>query len=237
MATAEQAYLRSELQRRHDRLQSALRSPSAEASLSSLLDQVDAALTRMDQGTYGICKACHTPIETDRLLADPLLQFCLDDLTREERHEVSWLAIVGTGIPFVLALLLGPWLVRPELAGPNGNRLSLIIILAVGVAVTSASVVLFGEAIWDPVVLLGRFNQPVVALVVTQIMLRDHLRNAIRRLRLLMGILIQGQTNRITIGRTGRSEHDLADPRGRTRLEYVEEAEHIDPGIIDRTIG
>ncbi len=33
----------------------------------------------------------------------------------------------------------------------------------IGVAVTSASVVLFGEAIWDPVVLLGRFNQPIVA--------------------------------------------------------------------------
>ncbi|MBV8070784.1 MAG: NCS1 family nucleobase:cation symporter-1 [Acidobacteriaceae bacterium] len=33
----------------------------------------------------------------------------------------------------------------------------------IGVAVTSASVVLFGEAIWDPVVLLGRFQQPVVA--------------------------------------------------------------------------
>jgi len=35
----------------------------------------------------------------------------------------------------------------------------------IGVAVTSASVVIFGEAIWDPVVLLGRFNQPAVALV------------------------------------------------------------------------
>jgi NCS1 family nucleobase:cation symporter-1 len=35
----------------------------------------------------------------------------------------------------------------------------------IGVAVTSASVVLFGEAIWDPVALLGRFNQPAVALV------------------------------------------------------------------------
>jgi NCS1 family nucleobase:cation symporter-1 len=33
----------------------------------------------------------------------------------------------------------------------------------IGVAVTSASVVLFGEAIWDPVVLLGKFHQPVVA--------------------------------------------------------------------------
>jgi nucleobase:cation symporter-1, NCS1 family len=35
----------------------------------------------------------------------------------------------------------------------------------IGVAVTSASVVLFGEAIWDPVVLIGRFHSPVAALV------------------------------------------------------------------------
>jgi nucleobase:cation symporter-1, NCS1 family len=33
----------------------------------------------------------------------------------------------------------------------------------IGVAVTSASVVLFGEAIWDPVALLGHFNEPLVA--------------------------------------------------------------------------
>src|SRR4051812_14321003 len=33
----------------------------------------------------------------------------------------------------------------------------------IGVAVTSASVVLFGEAIWDPVVLLGRFQHRLVA--------------------------------------------------------------------------
>jgi NCS1 family nucleobase:cation symporter-1 len=35
----------------------------------------------------------------------------------------------------------------------------------IGVAVTSASEVIFGEPIWDPVVLLGRFNQPIVALI------------------------------------------------------------------------
>jgi nucleobase:cation symporter-1, NCS1 family len=33
----------------------------------------------------------------------------------------------------------------------------------IGVAVTSASAVLFGEAIWDPVLLLQRFRQPLVA--------------------------------------------------------------------------
>ncbi len=35
----------------------------------------------------------------------------------------------------------------------------------IGVAVTSASAVIFGEAIWDPVVLLGRFKQPLIALI------------------------------------------------------------------------
>lgn len=35
----------------------------------------------------------------------------------------------------------------------------------IGVAVTSASTVIFGQPIWDPVELLGRFNQPLVAFV------------------------------------------------------------------------
>src|SRR5579883_695241 len=35
----------------------------------------------------------------------------------------------------------------------------------IGVAVTSASAVLFGQPIWDPVQLIGRFHQPAVALV------------------------------------------------------------------------
>ena len=35
----------------------------------------------------------------------------------------------------------------------------------IGVAVTSASVLIFGEAVWDPVVLLGKLNRPMVALI------------------------------------------------------------------------
>jgi len=89
LAVAEQTYLRAELERRRTRLKSALSTPPAATSLTSLLDEVDAALARMDDGTYGLCEACHTPIETDRLLADPLIQFCLDDLSREERHALE----------------------------------------------------------------------------------------------------------------------------------------------------
>src|SRR6516165_1637469 len=35
----------------------------------------------------------------------------------------------------------------------------------IGVAVTSASILLFGEALWDPVALLGRFHQPLIAFI------------------------------------------------------------------------
>jgi len=34
-----------------------------------------------DQGTFGLCETCHDTIEAERLLADPLVRFCLDHLT------------------------------------------------------------------------------------------------------------------------------------------------------------
>lgn len=86
--------------------------------------------------------------------------------TREERREVSWLAVVGTGIPFVLGLVLGPWLVHPSLAGPNGNRISLIIILAVGVAVTSVPVV--SKIFADLKILHTRFARLVLGVAVLE---------------------------------------------------------------------
>ena len=89
MATAQQGYLRTELERRFDRLEEALQSPAADPSLSKLLGEVDAALTRMDAGTYGLCETCHDSIEADRLLANPLEQFCLDHLTTEERRALE----------------------------------------------------------------------------------------------------------------------------------------------------
>jgi Kef-type K+ transport system membrane component KefB len=85
---------------------------------------------------------------------------------RGERSEVSWLAVVGTGTPFLLALLLGPWLVRPQLSGPNGNRISLIIILAVGVAVTSVPVV--SKIFADLKILHTRFARLVLAVAVLE---------------------------------------------------------------------
>src|SRR5258708_37365384 len=86
MASAEQSYLRTELEQRRGRLHAALRSPAADASLSQLLTAVDAALHRIDQGTFGLCETCHETVEKERVLADPLVRLCLDHLTSSEQR-------------------------------------------------------------------------------------------------------------------------------------------------------
>jgi len=63
-----------------------------EADLS-ILEQVQAeladvehALQRLDDGTYGTCEACGKPIDESRLEALPAARFCLDDQARAERE-------------------------------------------------------------------------------------------------------------------------------------------------------
>src|SRR6266481_4994821 len=89
MITAEQAYLRTELEKRRERLHAALHSPAPDPSLQQLLTAVDAALHRVDKGTFGLCEACHDSVEPERLLADPLVQFCLDHLTSVEQRALE----------------------------------------------------------------------------------------------------------------------------------------------------
>jgi phosphoserine phosphatase RsbU/P len=50
---------------------------------------VDSAVKRMDEGTYGICDACHDTIEKERLIADPLVRLCLDHLTSDEQRALE----------------------------------------------------------------------------------------------------------------------------------------------------
>src|SRR5260370_14886722 len=89
MATVEQTYLRSELVKRLERLQSALASPGADASFTQLLSEVDSALHQMDHGTYRLCEQCYETIEVDLLLADPLVRFCLYHFTSAQRRALE----------------------------------------------------------------------------------------------------------------------------------------------------
>jgi RNA polymerase-binding transcription factor DksA len=48
--------------------------------------QIEAALHRLEQGTYGVCQACGRKIAEERLEALPATRFCVDDQAKAERE-------------------------------------------------------------------------------------------------------------------------------------------------------
>ncbi|HZU78351.1 MAG TPA: TraR/DksA C4-type zinc finger protein [Acidimicrobiales bacterium] len=69
-----------------------------EADLSTLeqveaeLEDVDHALERLDEGSYGVCEACGRPIGDERLAVQPAARFCVEDQAAAERE-------ARTGLP------------------------------------------------------------------------------------------------------------------------------------------
>lgn len=83
------SYLRDQLVIRRQRLELAAKAGGVPAGIDDLLCEVDAALARMDGGTYGLCEVCHDAVEKDRLLADPLVRLCLDHLSADQRRRLE----------------------------------------------------------------------------------------------------------------------------------------------------
>ncbi len=88
MASMGDHALRQQLLVRRRRLQAELPAED-DSELIRLLNEVDAALERMDRGTYGFCDVCHGPIESERLLTNPLTRCCLDHLTAEQQRALE----------------------------------------------------------------------------------------------------------------------------------------------------
>jgi RNA polymerase-binding protein DksA len=59
---------------------------SLEENAEQLVQDIDAALARIDQGTYGVCARCGNPIPVERLDAVPYATLCVDCKRREERE-------------------------------------------------------------------------------------------------------------------------------------------------------
>jgi sigma-B regulation protein RsbU (phosphoserine phosphatase) len=89
MAAAEMSFLYGQLEERKRRLETVVTAAPGDASLEALLREVDSALDRFAAGTYGLCEQCHDTVERDRLLADPLIRYCLDHLTMSERSALQ----------------------------------------------------------------------------------------------------------------------------------------------------
>lgn len=80
---------RESLNERKLKLEGAIAYSGGDLEFASLLGQVDAALARLDNGTYGKCEECGDAIETERLLSDPLMRFCLGDLTAAQQRSLE----------------------------------------------------------------------------------------------------------------------------------------------------
>jgi len=78
MPVVEMEFLQAEVAERKQRLEAALTLAPRDQNLKSLLREVDSALERMADGTFGLCEECHDPIEKDRLHSNPLIRYCLD---------------------------------------------------------------------------------------------------------------------------------------------------------------
>lgn len=89
MAPVVHGMIREELNDRRHRLEEAVLSVGESPELARLLDEVDAALGRLKDGSYGLCDVCKDPIEPDRLIADPLARLCLDHLTSSEQRALE----------------------------------------------------------------------------------------------------------------------------------------------------
>jgi RNA polymerase-binding protein DksA len=56
-----------------------------EENSTHVLGEIDAALARIEEGTYGACERCGQPIGEERLDALPWAKLCIDDKRKQER--------------------------------------------------------------------------------------------------------------------------------------------------------
>jgi RNA polymerase-binding protein DksA len=55
---------------------------SIEQNVRDLIQKIDRALKRIEDGTYGICEVCGKPIGDERLRALPWARLCIEDQRR-----------------------------------------------------------------------------------------------------------------------------------------------------------
>jgi sigma-B regulation protein RsbU (phosphoserine phosphatase) len=89
MASVGDAYFQKQLTVRRERLEAANARNGATAEISRLVAEVDAALARLDSGTFGICEICGGTMDSERLIADPLARVCLEELPPEELRRLE----------------------------------------------------------------------------------------------------------------------------------------------------
>lgn len=52
-----------------------------------LMNKIEEALSRIDDGSYGVCEGCGEDIAVKRLEARPVAKYCIDCKTKQEQRE------------------------------------------------------------------------------------------------------------------------------------------------------
>lgn len=81
--------LKAQLLHRRTRLQEFVSEERKTPQLIQLLQEVESALERLNDGTYGLCEVCHDGIEDRYLQVEPLVRICLSHLSEDQQRAVE----------------------------------------------------------------------------------------------------------------------------------------------------
>ena len=84
----------------------------------------------------------------------------------QDRREVAWLGVIGTGLPFVLALVLAPLLPLDRLMGASGQITPLLLVVSIAMSVTSIPVI--SKILHDLEILHTRFARLILGVAVVE---------------------------------------------------------------------
>lgn len=131
MATS-QLDLRTDLIDWRKRLETAIDESEQSSHLASLLSEVELALHRIQEGSAGICEACHETIEDDAV-KDPIARYCLECLNAQEQralqHDLDNVSLVQYSLLPAQDLRVDGWRAyyHYEAAGPvSGDYCDLV---------------------------------------------------------------------------------------------------------------
>ncbi|MEX0707446.1 MAG: TraR/DksA C4-type zinc finger protein [Woeseia sp.] len=69
---------------RMDAMQAQAMANASAQRRAGMLRNIDAALKRLDDGEYGLCRRCEEPINPKRLEIDPTALYCIDCASQSE---------------------------------------------------------------------------------------------------------------------------------------------------------
>lgn len=89
METSQEKTIQNHLVELLDKLNETVSLSDSSMHLSGLREEVEAALKRIDGGTFGVCEICNETIEEEYLQKDPLVKICFTHLSEQQKTAIE----------------------------------------------------------------------------------------------------------------------------------------------------